>query len=128
MSCQKKLCETPYGVMVSRLVASRGVELEIFSFSEDAAESKLIQKEGFEGFEGKIDLESDTCACDHEGNEDLSLNDLKVDSNLEFFRRLNFDSNAGSNDEARGRYKEKIKVSELVRMLPLPEECLISNG
>ena len=37
---------------------TRGVELEKFSFSEDALESKSILKEGFEC---KADLESDAC-------------------------------------------------------------------
>ena len=57
---------------------TRGVELEKLSFSEDAAESKSIPKEGFEG---DTCLESDAYPCRNEGDETMSLNDLKVDSN-----------------------------------------------
>ena len=38
-----------------------GVRIETLSFSEDPVESKSIPKEGFEG---KIDFESDACTCE----------------------------------------------------------------
>ena len=64
------------------------IRLETLSFSEDAVESKWIS---YEGFEGKMCFKSNACLCGHEFYEALSLNSLKVDSNLESFRWMNFD-------------------------------------
>ena len=59
-----------------RIVVARGFELEKFSFSEDAVESKSIPKEGFEG---ETSFELDACVCRREGDEAISLNVLKED-------------------------------------------------
>ena len=40
---------------------------------------------------------------------------------------MNFDSNADANDGVGGRFEDKLKVSEIVRMSTVPEEHLISN-
>ena len=49
----------------------------------------------------------------HECDEVLSLNSLKVDSNLESFRWMNFDSNESSDVEVEHEWREEIKVSDL---------------
>ena len=47
---------------------NRGVEIEKFSFSEDALESKSIPKESFEG---ETCLGSDACVCGYEGDKTI---------------------------------------------------------
>ena len=59
------------------------IRLEKLSSSVDIVESNSIPKEDFEG---NFFFESNECTCIHEGDEALSLNDLKVDSNIESFR------------------------------------------
>ena len=53
--------------------------------------------------------------------EDLSLNTRDVEWNLDFFRWVNFDSNADWNDEVDGGYEDRLEFSELGRMSSVSE-------
>ena len=54
----------------------------------------------------------------------VSLSILDVDSNLEFFMWINFDSNEDWNNGLNSEQEDRIEISEIVRMTSVSEAIL----